>query len=685
MARWLLLVTITLTSGGCSFWVTQQNDSVSPPIDGGVVDGGRDDGGIADGGIDGGVVDGGTLDAGPAADAGRDDAGETDAGPTDGGDFDAGPTDGGLLDGGNHDGGIVVDGGVLVDGGVVDAGVEDAGVDAGPLTPFLFDVTVGYRHACAQREDRTWWCWGLDNWGAASGVDDEDVLQQVSAGSFYTCGVGDDGAVRCWGELSDHEDGYAADAGYAVVRAGETHSCAVRVDGAVECHGDNGDGAVSDVPAGPLFADVDVGLRHACALTSDTSTAVCWGDDTDGKVTTTPATAFVQVVSGWNHNCGRASTGEVSCWGAASQTTSTPADTFSTIDAEHNATCGVTTSGALRCWGAASQVVDNVPAGTHFATVDVGTLSACALSVDGRATCWGSDSELQASGAPVPTPATFASTMGLIGNAVCARDVDGNAVCYGNDGLRTARMSLLQAAAPGAVFSVGHQHACGLLVDGSITCAGSFDGDGEVSAVPAGVFVEVAVGRYVSCARHDDDTVVCWGRDDDGVVSGVPAGTFAQLRVSARGEVACARQSGASGSLVCWGATDGGVVGNVPAATDFVAVDVGTEGDLACGIHVDGSVTCWGNDATAAVPPPPGVWSDVSVGAYHVCARADDGATSCWADSVFVLPQPPEGLGFVDVTSEDGVSCGVSVDGDLWCFGSTFFSTDMNAHRTLMP
>ena len=97
---------------------------------------------------------------------------------------------------------------------------------------------------------------------------------------------------------------------------------------------------------------------------------------------------------------------------------------------------------------------------------------------------------------------------------------------------------------------------------------------------------------------------------------------------------------------------------------------------MACGVRSNGAVVCWGSDATADDTPPAGPWVGVSVGAYHACARAADGQVACWGDSVFVVPQPPVGVRFEELRSEDGMTCGVSTDEDLWCFGSTYYTTN---------
>jgi alpha-tubulin suppressor-like RCC1 family protein len=72
-------------------------------------------------------------------------------------------------------------------------------------------------HACAVKQDRTLWCWGLDEYGELgvaspkSGQVDSPVgvtalgahVVAVGAGAFHTCALTDDGTLWCWGR-NDH-------------------------------------------------------------------------------------------------------------------------------------------------------------------------------------------------------------------------------------------------------------------------------------------------------------------------------------------------------------------------------------------------------------------------------------------------------------------------------------------------
>ncbi len=150
----------------------------------------------------------------------------------------------------------------------------------------------------------------------------------VSAGVNHTCAILDDGSLRCWGDneqgqlgLGDRRDRDdprndmgdhlpAVDLGTArtarVVAAGTYHTCAILDDGAVKCWGDGWRGELGlgddidrgDQPGemGDALPTVDLGTgRSAVALTTgsfagqncallDDATVKCWGYNAFGEL-----------------------------------------------------------------------------------------------------------------------------------------------------------------------------------------------------------------------------------------------------------------------------------------------------------------------------------------------------------------------------------------------------------------
>jgi len=49
-----------------------------------------------------------------------------------------------------------------------------------------------------------------------------------------------------------------------------------------------------------------------------------------------------------------------------------------------------------------------------------------------------------------------------------------------------------------------------------------------------------------------------------------------------------------------------------------------------CGLHMDGTVACWGNDHRGKSSPPSGTFTQISAGEDHSCGIRTDGTVSCW-------------------------------------------------------
>lgn len=156
-------------------------------------------------------------------------------------------------------------------------GDDEAPSTAGyvPLDGGVVEVGIGSAHVCVLLDDGRIRCWGGGPFlGLARNDalgDDEAVLSVdsvqlggraigVSVGSFHTCALLEDGAVRCWG-LNDfgqlglgHTNGIGQSdlpvasnpvslGGAALqVSSGSVHSCALLANGDIKCWGRGGDG-----------------------------------------------------------------------------------------------------------------------------------------------------------------------------------------------------------------------------------------------------------------------------------------------------------------------------------------------------------------------------------------------------------------------------------------------------------
>jgi alpha-tubulin suppressor-like RCC1 family protein len=167
--------------------------------------------------------------------------------------------------------------------------------------------------------------------------------------------------------------------------------------------------------------------------------------------------------------------------------------------------------------------------------------------------------------------------------------------------------------------------------------------------------VEVRTGGGPTCARKDDGTVWCWGRNDYGHIT-VPAqpSVFAptrmqnivdaqELAVSSSG--ACVRHS--LGEISCWGSIpfNGTYEGlpsvplRVPGVAHATSVALAMSTGLAS--SEDGTVMAWGSnldgllftDGWEAPATPIPLLSDVAevrAQYMHACARMHNGTLFCW-------------------------------------------------------
>jgi alpha-tubulin suppressor-like RCC1 family protein len=186
----------------------------------------------------------------------------------------------------------------------------------------------------------------------------------MSAGTYHTCAILDNGEAKCWGRDNHGQLGdggsntdttapssTAIDLGTGrtavAVSVGEFHTCVILDNGEMKCwgrdqYGQLGDGgsnthtnAPSSTPinlgTGRTAVAVSAGERHTCAIL-DNGDLKCWGYDYYGQLgdggtntnTNAPSTTVIDLgtgrtavaVSGGNeHTCAILDNGEMKCWG----------------------------------------------------------------------------------------------------------------------------------------------------------------------------------------------------------------------------------------------------------------------------------------------------------------------------------------------------------------------------------
>jgi alpha-tubulin suppressor-like RCC1 family protein len=345
-----------------------------------------------------------------------------------------------------------------------------------------------------------------------------------------------------------------------------------------------------------------------------------------GVVATGPTPA-VQVVAGHQHTCSLNAAGQAFCWGRGG-------------------------SGELGN-GSLDDSTEPVPvAGGHnFAELRAGPLLACGRRTDGEVWCWG-------------------RRLGAEGEAAVPEPLPGN--------LRFR------------TFAVGLFHGCGVDHDGVGHCWGGNTagelgtGDrGPASPEPLAVafdqpFESLQPGLQSTCGRTEEGEVHCWGMNILGALGNPDApspslephpvaGDDRYRDLTAGAMNYCALTE--AGTLRCWGRNDNGELADgttesrsepVPAAGGPEALDrVQAARSNSIWIHMcgleqnTGTAWCWGYSPLGQVGPA----------AEETCGPFEAACSH--------VPVPiPGGLRFVDLAPGGQHTCGLTDDGDLFCWGS---------------
>lgn len=331
--------------------------------------------------------------------------------------------------------------------------------------------------------------------------------------------------------------------------------------------------------------------------------------------------------------------------------------------------CLLDEAGAVRCWGVdlatlGRSVFPSVTpwprlltgAGADVRAISAGNAHACALFEGGSVRCWGSNRS---------------GHLGIGSADEAARE-----------------LTPLIALQSGTVaISVGVNHACAALVDGSVRCWGANEAGqlgvaatgsaAAFSATPvrvaglAGPVRSLATGLAHTCALLQRGLIQCWGRNDSGecgaerrsgpatepsTVLGLPVDD-AVVSIGAGHSYTCSLQS--SGRVYCWGALyEPGELGRTrlqqtsrptliegfPRPVRKLAVGPGH----ACGVDDEGQAHCFRQDDFGqlgnggvrddAADPTRAVTvlglaervRSLGVGSTHSCALLESGHVQCW-------------------------------------------------------
>lgn len=223
---------------------------------------------------------------------------------------------------------------------------------------------------------------------------------------------------------------------------------------------------------------------------------------------------------------------------------------------------------------------------------------------------------------------------------------------------------------------------------------------------PYAAFTKIAVGNSFACGLTVDSLPWCWGDGYGGKlgtdsVAWTPTprrigdGTLKFADLALGDDHACGRTS--TGEVWCWGHRYNGHLGDglstgysaTPVRpTGLPAVDViDAYSDGTCALTAAGDTWCWGQvDGTIRATPAllfPAMFRKIAVGSHFTCGILLDDSVACWGEngqgelgrgtvggsSLSLLPIAAPITATAIDASENG-ACAIATGGDLFCWGA---------------
>ena len=267
----------------------------------------------------------------------------------------------------------------------------------------------------------------------------------------------------------------------------------------------------------PTYTKLGGGNFFGCLLNESEHELYCWGDDTDGTVSSAPISGVKDISGdlGW-HGCIINLNDQLECWGddTYGQLSGVPSGTYTSVVSGDAFGCALTANGSIDCWGRGHVGQASPPSGT-FTQIAAGYLSGCGIDIDGGLNCWG----MTATPSVPSGKATLDVSIG--GRHSCALDTDGEVYCW-QSGTQSNDLPGNEPSGSFVQIQSGANHACALDSSGSVTCWGE-DSLNQVSGAPEeSGYIDLAGGWNHTCVLHPVDGVYCWGDSTDPVVTGFP-------------------------------------------------------------------------------------------------------------------------------------------------------------------
>ena len=597
----------------------------------------------------------------------------------------------------------------------------------------LATITLGDRHGCGLTRRGEPFCWGTDDERlGASGdlgdttrrayrVDFREELVEIAAGYDHTCGRSKEGGIWCWGNNAGGQlgrdsdlliDSYAQCSSLASCQEGNDWTRPGPSHRHFQHRGDEEKQRPHPVQWDQPFVSVVAGTQFSCGL-DQLGMVVCWGAglcesavaEHGGGLPGSPMAleweqGFDQIYANDHELCGRTAAGELWCNLLEAPILLSSEDNYVMAAVGDRSRCGVTESSQLRCWEGPCALTPlkpfgYTPGGQEQPLQGVLSLAAgagfgCVIHAAGELWCWGESlhefdgfgqagvwrvahsddpetEEVIVDDVVVSPPRDLSFRPEL----ACWIDQDERVHCVAD---HTHFLSSAEAESDAIDVAVGVRHACFLRRSGEVYCAG----DNQLGQLgqenllrrqsfaplrTSARFVQLSSGHVHSCALDGDGAVLCWGDNAFGQVGDGPAqvsyspiiaGTGNYQQVVTGAHHTCALTL--DGEVDCWGDNHRGQLGN------------GT-------LHTTGRAS-----GVESISP----FVQIAAGRIHSCGLREDGLVLCWGDNrrgqlgredlnESPLPEqiitPGGEVHFVDLVAEGDLSCALSADDGIYCWG----------------
>ncbi|MEJ2184437.1 MAG: Ig-like domain-containing protein [Gemmatimonadota bacterium] len=292
---------------------------------------------------------------------------------------------------------------------------------------------------------------------------------------------------------------------------------------------------------------------------------------------------------------------------------------------------------------------------------------------------------------------------------------------------RSASATLTVLPFSWANVALGNAHTCARSSNGDAYCWGNGaygqigNGSTEDRSTPVAVTgtqtgYSIATGDNHTCTMNGAHVASCWGYGVSGQLGGGSQPTVQDTPVSvvgghlwalidAGGNHTCGVTT--DGDAYCWGENQYGQLGSGDTISRSVPVlvagghtwDMVLSGTLhSCGLTTDHQAYCWGfnedgqlGDSTAVNSSTPvavhggQTWTQISTGNLHTCGVSMNGYAYCWGwgfdgqlgdgtSGVGAMRLTPTvvsgGHSWTNMIAADSYTCGVTSDGNAYCWGS---------------